>query len=181
MQKLLKIMGCCILLLAIIGCQDAGNVNKNAKAVADKRNKFPDFLAGVWKTDDGRWQITLGPDGSLKEIKYYFNDEPMVTSDGGGYDLFDDDDIRSVYVFGPYSTDYDPNSSRLSLEVKIDQFEVKRPMGGFTGWMVDKFEGPISNDKKTWNAQWKNTTRIEEFDNSSNDSALLIFKHIEGK
>jgi hypothetical protein len=174
-------MGCCILLLAFIGCQEGNNVNKDVKSAGGGKGKVPSFLTGVWQTDDTVWQITFEPDGSLKSIKYYFIYKPIVVAEGGGYDWFNDGEIRSVYILGPYSTNYDPKKRWLSLEIKIDYFEIKRPMGNFEGWQVDKFEGTISEDNKTWNAQWTCTAGIKGADSAATDTGDLLFKHISDK
>lgn len=142
---------------------------------------FPAEIAGTWTTDDGKWQMNFKPDGSLHSIKYYFNAEPMVISEGGGSDYFKDkpESVRSIYIFGENSVHYDEKTSVLTVEVAIENFEIKRPMGRLEGSMLDKFTGAVSDDKKTWTAVWNNQTEFIGLEIDSPASQELVFKHIE--
>jgi hypothetical protein len=162
-----------IVLITSAGC---GNAEKSKGTVSIiGGGKFPAALAGTWKSTNKLWSITFNKDGSLKGIKYYFNSAPMNLSEGGGYDRDNVGEVRAVYVFGPYSTVYDPNSRQLTLEIKIDHFEADRPLGKFNGWMQDTFTGKVSEDEKTWNAKWTNTTKFEQFPKPSNKKEDLVF------
>ena len=145
------------------------------------KSVFPAELTGTWRTDDGKWQMSFEPDGSLYSIKYYFSPEPMLISKGGGSDYFKDkpESVRSIYIFGENSVRYDEKTLVLIVEVAIERFEIKRPMGRFEGNMVDTFAGAVSSDKKTWTAVWNNQTTFKDIEIDSPASQELVFRHIE--
>jgi hypothetical protein len=176
MRKTLFILFALFSLFFFANCQD-----NHSGISAGGKSRFPPELAGTWRTDDGKWQMSFEPDGSLHSIKYYFNPEPMLISEGGGTDYFKDkpDSVRSIYVFGENSVRYNEKTLVLTVEVAIEHFEIKRPMGRLVGNMMDKFTGRVSGDKKTWTAVWNNQTTFEDIEIDSPASKELVFRHIE--
>ncbi len=174
MRKKLFILFALFSLFFFAGCQ-----NNRSGMRAGGKGRFPAELAGTWRTDDGKWQMSFNPDGSLYSIKYYFNPEPMVISEGGGSDFFRDGSVRSVYIFGDHRVRYDPENEILAVEIAIEDFEIKRPMGRLEGNMMDKFTGAVSGDKKTWTAVWNNQTTIKDLKIDSIHPQELVFRHLE--
>jgi len=176
MRKKLFILFALFCLFFFANCQ-----NNRSGISAGGKSVFPAELAGTWRTDDGKWQMSFEPDGSLRSIKYYFNPEPMLISEGGGTDYFKDkpDSVRSIYVFGENSVRYNEKTSVLTVEVAIERFEIKRPMGRLEGSMLDKFTGAVSGDKKTWTAVWNNQTTFKDIEIDSPASQELVFRRIE--
>ena len=174
MRKKLFILFALSSLFFFANCQ-----NNHSDMKAGGESGFPAELSGTWRTDDGKWQMSFNPDGSLYSIKYYFNAEPMVISEGGGSDLFRDGSVRSVYIFGDHSVSYDRENSVLAVEIAIEDFELNRPMGKLEGNMMDKFAGGISGDKKTWTAVRNNQTTFKDLKIDSDPPQELVFRHIE--
>ncbi len=161
-------------LIFFTDCQD-----NHSDMKAGGKSGFPAELAGTWRTDDGKWQMSFNPDGSLYSIKYYFNGKPMVVSEGGGYDFFSDGSVRSVYIFGDHSVHYDAEDAILAVEIAIEDFELNRPMGRFEGNMMDKFTGRVSGDRKTWTAVWNSQMTFKNIEIDSPAPEELVFRHLE--
>jgi len=176
MRKKLFILFALFCLFFFTNCQsNRSGISAGGKSV------FPAELAGTWRTDDGKWQMSFNPDGSLHSIKYHFNAEPMLISEGGGSDYFKDkpESVRSIYIFGENSVRYDEKTLELTVEVAIERFEIKRPMGKLEGNMMDRFTGAVSSDKKTWTAVWNNQTTFKDIEIASPVPQELVFRRIE--
>ena len=78
MKDLLKAIVLFIICVFIISCKKTVTSQKGAGASAE----FPPFLAGTWAAEEGMWQMTFKPDGSLESIKFYFVSAPIDTAKG---------------------------------------------------------------------------------------------------
>ncbi len=176
MKDLLKAIVLLIICVFIISCKKTVTAQKGAFASAE----FPPFLAGTWAAEEGMWQMTFKPDGSLESIKFYFVSAPIDTAKGAA-DETGENGFDSTWKLGDNRVKYNPDTMRLEVEVKISYFKVVRPMGTFEGNMVHTFKGIVSEDHKTWDVNWVNVTEINDFPEKSTDELSLVFKHIDSQ
>ncbi len=172
----MKVFSRIILIIAaaifLTGCNKNNNV---PSGVVPQKTNLPPELTGTWIAGEGNWKIVFAPDGKLSSIEFFFNMTAMKVDEGGGYDFYEDGKLRSYYIFGPIDINYYEPNNVLTMNIKIDQYWILRPMGEFSGSMDHTFTVKLSADKKTWNVHWECKTKIDQFDESSIDKNDLIF------
>jgi hypothetical protein len=151
MKQLLFLLGCAILLSALAGCQSPVANNSGVEVFVKDGGKFPQFLSGVWKADNQKWQIVFGPNGAilsaitpLAMVEVRPNQTTEAQGPKGEPGFFEAGNFR-IY--------YDPQSREFSVNIKIKQFYLERVLewnailkGSWEYFLV----GDISEDGKTW-------------------------------
>lgn len=122
--------------------------------------KFPKFLVGVWQADSSKWGFKFERDGRISKLEHTIGAKIDVNK-GSSYE----EGIRNshfMYVLGPCTTSYDPNSKVLKVLVVLDYFLMDMPPAGtLEGSTRDLFEGPVSAKDLTWHAKWRGYTTLE--------------------
>lgn len=158
MKQLLVLAGCVIVLAGLVGCQKAKRV---LEAGVDSGGEFPEFLAGTWKADKHNWQISFEGDGSVSSIVHVVLAQPIDLEEGGLFAEGPDEGMYAMFVMGPCEAEYDKNTSELSVKIILEHYEIKLPKVQLEGKSHDYFQGPVSEDGKTWKAGWKSHVWIE--------------------
>jgi hypothetical protein len=159
MKQLFLLAGCVVVLTGIFGCQEDTKVN-GTKIDGDKQ--FPEFLVGVWQSDQFNWGFKFERDGSISKLKHTMG--MMINVEEGGLYEEGTEDSSGVYVLGPCEADYDPQTRQLKVTIILEHFRMEIPLGVVEGNSKDYFSGPVSEDGKVWSVKWLNYGWIEGTD-----------------
>lgn len=158
MKQLVVLVGCAVFLSGLVGCQDRGT-----EVIIEGDGEFPEVMVGVWEaevTKFSKWNIKFEPDGSISEIIHGVADEVNI-AEGGVQGEGPEDNTYYVFAMGPCEAEYTPSTRMLKVKIIVDYFIMKLPQGELEGRMEDYFEGPISEDGKTWRVNSLNYTWLE--------------------
>lgn len=145
-------------LLLTAGCNNTHNVNG--------KNAFPEFLVGVWEapfTPSSKWGVKFEKDGSIKKIIHHWAG-PINLDEGGKQEPGQEEGTYFVIVMGPCDAEYDAETRTLKMKIITEHWTMKFPQETLTGNQKDYFVGTVSDDGKTWNAQWRSYAQLEGSD-----------------
>jgi hypothetical protein len=150
MNKILVLLGCAVLLFS--GCQEFSR-NKNAvEVIIEDGSQFPQFLVGRWKANAHGWQFVFEPNGtissaviSMGEVEIIPGQTATFPTRGGG---------EAVFKPGLWTVQYDPQFRELTVEVVFDYIHFEMGPDLLEGKSRDVFVGEVSQDGKTWQADW---------------------------
>lgn len=199
MKKLVLLAGFAAVLSGLVGCQDAAN-NKPVKVkagngfeasggvevVIEGDGAFPEELAGRWKSDRGYWEFVFEPDGKISSAVINMAAVKMVpgkvtrypTRFGG----------KGIFEPGLWIVHYSPENRELTVEVVIEHFYQDMGDAAIEGNVTDILTGKVSEDGKTWQADWFSSGKFvaylpepNEFHNEPEPvySGPLVFKKVE--
>lgn len=124
-----------------------------------QRTAFPDFLVGAWQVKTGqykdRWGFKFEPDGSILRI-IYAEEGPVYLAEGESYGEAKSEGSEDTYYFvtmGTCEARYTPETRMLKVKIVMEHM-LKLSIGELEGRVEDYFEGPVSEDGKTWKAGW---------------------------
>jgi len=124
-----------------------------------QRTAFPDFLVGAWKVKTGeykdKWGFKFEPDGSILRI-VHSAEGPVYLAEGESYGEATSEGSEDAYFFvtmGLCEARYRPETRMLKVQIVMDHI-LKLSPGELEGRVEDYFEGPVSEDGKTWKAGW---------------------------
>jgi hypothetical protein len=152
MKRLVVLAECAIVLLWISGCQ-----GPQESTSGDAKTALPPEIAGTWKARESSWKIVLNPDGtvssaviSLGQVEVKPNQTTKVEMKDGQF---------STYKTGDCVVDYTPATRELFVSVEMKKIHVVYMDNVIDGNSINRFTGPVSEDGKTWIADW-----VELFD-----------------
>jgi len=197
MNRILVFLCCSILATALFGCEQQNNnaVNTPQPGVntgrrADKfqtdesqKGEFPESLAGVWIADRFEWAFKFEPDGSILKLVHMVAGKVDV-EEGGVYMEGPDEGTFAMFSIGPCETNYDPETRQLRVKTTLERFHMRLPTGDLEGWEEDYFDGPVSEDGKTWDADWRSYSWLDgaaplDTDLIDSNPEKLIFSKID--
>jgi hypothetical protein len=139
-----------VVLSSVTGCQKA-----ETGVIVDVRDggRFPSALAGTWKAEGHGWEFVFERDGTISSAVI---DEGMlrVTPAKEVHTVELKNDGLGTYKLGQWTVQYSPHSRELAVEVVVDDFHLDMKTFGLKGQMDDWFVGPVSQDFRTWRAEW---------------------------
>jgi hypothetical protein len=145
-----------LLAAALGGCRSSAG--SGVEVIVDGDKKFPDFLAGTWKAEEGGWEFVFEPDGkissaivSIGRAKLQPGRTTTVPMQMGG---------KGVYKPGPWSVQYSHQQRELIVEIVIDRFRVELGDDVIKGRTRDFFVGSVSADGKSW---WADRLSFPEY------------------
>jgi len=144
----------CMLGLFILGCGFLGCNGPNSRG---NLKELPDFLEGVWEARRPRkptWGIKLERDGSISKMIHPIAGQVKM-SEGSSYEEGPVEGTFALAIMGPCQAQYDPTTRILRISLQVEYFHMKLPQGDLEGRTEDYFEGPVSEDGKTWQAKWR--------------------------
>ena len=148
-------------LIFLSGCQESSKKEKSGNAINHKN--IPATMVGVWQAEPAAgaiWAFKIEPDGSIPKLIHPVAGEIVVKE--GGYDTEGmDPGTYAAFVMGPCESSYDAVSKIITVHIVLDTFTMKFPQGDLTGKSDDYFKGKVSNDGKTWEADWLNYGWLE--------------------
>lgn len=137
-------VGCAAVLFGICGCQKPSVV-------------LPPEVAGTWKTKEHPWRIAITPDGKISSVIIPMGTVEVKPNQTTKVEMKDGN--FSTYVPGAFDLEYTPETRDLYVSIEMKRMHISLPGGWIDGNSLDRFTGPISEDGKTWIADW-----IELFD-----------------
>lgn len=151
MKRLLVLLGCVVLLLS--GCQGfSRDKKKPVEVIIEDGGEFPQFLVGRWKNDKYRWQFVFEPDGvissaviNMGEVEIIPGQTTTLPTRGGG---------KAIFKPGLWMVQYDPQFRDLTVEIVMDYIHFEMGPDLLEGKAKDVFIGEVSQDGKTWRADW---------------------------
>lgn len=145
----------CFIVLALAGCGQQNQGTSNLPPSTYRENEFPDFLVGVWKADYRyNWAFKFERDGTILRLEHVVAG-PVKTEEGGIYVEGPDEGTFAYFVVRPSRAVYNPANRQLTVKIVLDEFHMRLPLGDLEGRSEDYFEGPVSDDGKTWTAYWR--------------------------
>ncbi len=154
MKRLLVLFVCGFsLLLLLNGCQDVNRKKGNVEVIIEGPGQFPQSLAGTWKAE-GRtgWEVVFNPDGTISsavlgitKIRMIPGRTKTVPMKGGR---------EGIYKPGIWKVQYSPSSRELAVIIELDYVHLEMGPNLLEGRVTDTFIGQVSEDKKTWQADW---------------------------
>ncbi len=166
MKRMIILPAIVLFSLYLPGChKTCGKASDNGaggdivKQKSTTNKKFPDFLAGRWKSDRQSWGIEIAADGSIPAVFHPIWKETITVKEG--YFTEGPKNSYAYFVLGDCIADYDPNTRNLKVQIMLDDFEISLVGGSITGRSEDYFEGPVSEDGKTWHADWRGYGYVE--------------------
>jgi hypothetical protein len=155
---------------------------------AAKGGAFPESMVGVWEAvvyeDTGsKWGINFEPDGSIKKIVHSLAG-PVEIADGGVAGNGPDKGTYYIFTVKPCESRYMPDTRTIKVKIIVDYYIMKLPSGEVEGRIEDYFEGPVSEDGKTWNVKWWSfglikDAAIPDINVIKADPTPLVFKKVE--
>lgn len=150
MRWLIVLFGCVFLLVG--GCQEVSRNDSRVDVIVDGNEPFPELLAGRWKDTERSWQFVFEPDGTISsavidsgfitvEPRKRIAQMPMRVG-------------KAVFKLGRWTVQYTPASRELAVEVVVDFFHIDIGETWLEGHRTDWFVGTVSEDYKTWQAEW---------------------------
>lgn len=162
-----------ILLLAS-GCQIPSN------ELSGGRVTLPAIVAGTWKAKGSPWKIVLSPKGTVTsavipmgEVEVRPNRTTKVEMKDGSF---------SAYKAGDFVVEYAPETRELFVSVRIEEIHIRFLDNAIDGSSTDRFVGPVSEDGRTWMADWISVFDYgPRFPQDPNDIGAepLIFEKVE--
>ncbi|MHC4193183.1 MAG: hypothetical protein ACYS8I_00730 [Planctomycetota bacterium] len=137
MKQSVVVVACLLVLSFLGGCQSTG---------------FPKVMVGVWEAEAskwGKWGFKFEPDGSILKLEHPLAG-PVILSEGYVYKEGPDPNTHAIFVMGPCDANYLSRTKELKVEVVLDYFRMKLPIGVLEGRIESYFSGPISRNGKTW-------------------------------
>jgi hypothetical protein len=141
---------------------------------------LPPEVAGTWQAQDSPWKIVLSADGTLSSavipmgrVEIRPNRTTRVEMKDGSF---------STYTAGDCVVDYTPATRELFVSVKMKKIHIVFLDNLIEGNSMDRFVGPVSEDGKTWTADWITVFDYgPRFPQDPNDiyAQPLIFEKIE--
>lgn len=168
MNKVSALWSCLFIILVLSGCGQRNRKMPNQLQLEGqtREDAFPEVMVGVWEAEVDRyskWGIKFEPDGSILKIIHSVAG-PVRLTEGGIYEEGPDEGAFCVFVMGPCEANYTPSTRMLKVKIIVDYFQMKLPTGELEGRIEDYFEGPVSEDGKTWKVDWRDYGWLEGAD-----------------
>jgi hypothetical protein len=128
----------CAVSVLVGGCLSAGS---------GQAGRFPAYLAGTWRAEEGPWQIVLTPDGRVDSAVVSW-EEVMRPNQTTKFKMQDGN--ISHLTAGDFFVKYRPADRVLLVSIELKEIQIYLPGGVVEGDSVEIFEGPISSDGTTW-------------------------------
>ena len=144
-MKRVLFLVCVSLILFLGNCQEHKN---KVEVIIQGGGKFPDFLVGTWKANNGSWEIVFEPDGkissaviSLGLVRIKPGQVTTIPMKLGG---------KGEFEPGVWTVQYLQKQRELIVEIVIDSFRAELGDDIVRGSTRDFFIGPVSQDGKLW-------------------------------
>lgn len=185
MKSLIKFFLVSIVAFFISGCSSTGG--KAVEVIVDGNGRFPEQLAGTWRSDNNAWEFEIKPDGkiewaiiSLGSVKIEPGKTVTVPMRLGG---------KGVFKPGEWTVWYLQKQHELTVEISIDYFRTELGEDVVHGKTQDIFTGSVSPDGTLWEADRYSypeyivdTRKYQEYklpvDPNENPKESLLFRKI---
>ena len=138
----------CILFLFAIFLLGCNSREKSVEVIIDGDGRFPENIAGLWRSENNAWDIYIEPDGkvswaviSLGEVKIEAGKTRIIPMKQGGQGIFEP---------GLWSVVYLQKQRELSVEIVLNNFRTELGEDVIRGNTRDIFSGQVSQDGTLW-------------------------------
>lgn len=145
MKRLMICGACAAVLLWIGGCQ-------GQREGGSGKTPLPPEVAGAWQGRDTLWKIVLNPDGTVSSAHVDMGDVDVRPNQTSKVQMKDGQ--FSTYKAGDCIVEYTPATRELYVSVEMESIHVVYLDNVIDGNSLDRFVGPVSEDGKTWIADW---------------------------
>ena len=160
MKQLVVLIGCTVVLLGLVGCQNPAHVsssNSSVEVIIEGGGQFPKFLVGKWKADKDGWEIVFEPDGTISSAVINLGRVRMnpgqiarfPTRYGG----------KGVFEPGQWLVHYTPETRELTVKVVIEYFHQDIGDAAIGGNSTDILAGTVSKNGTLWWVEWFTVAR----------------------
>ena len=164
------------MLAVLSGCNGKHQAQKGDEETADA-NRFPESLAGRWKTEDGQWKFVFTSDGRISSAIDIWQEvlHANQTTD------FNMPDGPSYITAGDFSVVYQSAKRELSVSIELEDIHIFLPGLLIDANSVDCFAGPISEDGNTWNAEHTSIFSFSDLPQDPNTIGIeqLVFQKVQ--
>jgi hypothetical protein len=149
LQQFLVMAACTILFAGLAGCQNVEH--------------FPEVMTGLWEggTAKSKWAFEFQTDGTIFRMNHAMAGE-VDLSEGGAHIEGGAGPVSTEFLLGPCQAEYDPDTREVTIEVIVDYYKIQSLGTALEGSQSDLFKGPVSEDGKTWNAEWLSYLEIKD-------------------
>jgi len=147
MKKLIVWVGYAAFLLCITGCLGPLVKSSGSKVI-------PPEITGTWKAYDSPWKIELSPNGKVVSavipmgiVEVKPNKTTKVEMKDGQF---------STYKTGDFDVQYTADTRELFVSIEVKDMHIVFLHNVIDGNSIDNLVGPVSEDGKTWKADWIN-------------------------
>ena len=177
-------------LSVIAGCQEpvvsTPKELKPVEVIIDGDGKFPESMAGTWKANEMSWEFTFEKDGTILEATIAMGSMPIIPGQMKTVPLIEGGE--GVYDPGQWTVQYSPTTRELIVNVVMERIRLQVGEQILDGESTDTLMGTISEDGKTWTADWHSFPRYTAYTpdpmplinkDKFNPQATLIFTKVE--
>ncbi len=172
MRNAISILVCSFLtLVCLAGCNEPA-----------ASNVFPPGVAGTWQADGSPWKIVLSKDGKVKSALVPMGEAEVSPNKTTKFEM--KDGKMSHITAGECFAEYKPVERELFVSIQQKDIHIAMGNDALDGNSLDIIKGPVSEDGKTWNAEWINIINYgPRFPQDENDIAPepLTFRKVEEK
>ncbi|MFA5239589.1 MAG: hypothetical protein WC476_07790 [Phycisphaerae bacterium] len=166
MNKTTGLASCVMLVFVFAGCgQETNHLQLDNKASLGGKNAFPESMVGIWEapvdqTSGNKFGIKFEADGSVLKI-LYFDDGPVYLGEGESSGAAESEEAYCIFTMNQCDANYMPETGMLTVTLAMEHmFHVS--LGEQEGRMEDYFEGPVSEDGKTWTVSWRHINWLKD-------------------
>ena len=142
-----------VLSIALVGCHESGQKIENPVEVyVEGADEFPDSLAGTWRANKRSWEFVLEPNGKISSLVHTIAEMKLQPGEIMRKPLIEKGE--AVFEPGRWMVQYDAFANELTIEIHLDRFRMQSGVSIVSGHSRDLFIGPISEDGKSWRAEW---------------------------
>lgn len=162
MKKIWFMLVCLSAAFTLTGC---GGSDSNVA----KEGRFPKFLAGTWDSNDGmppdaavgaKLEIVIEPNGAIYSANTPFGTPTLRSGERVDFNNVETGG-KGFYKAGLFIADYKPAIRELKVELPIENYRIETEDGGIVeGESTDILIGRVSQDGKTWRADWYSLSKI---------------------
>jgi hypothetical protein len=157
MNSIERIMGLLFIGILLSACQGPNQqpiqqTINNTEILLPEGGAFPAELSGVWIADREDWQILLQPDGSIASCLHTVGRVPVKPGQTTQVPLALEG--MGLVEAGVWSVQYTRSTRELAVEIVLNKFTFVKGSEVIEGKSRDLFVGRVSDDGKTWTAEW---------------------------
>ena len=143
MRRLAIWVGCAILVWPISSCQ---------RQTGQSKILLPPEVAGTWKAKGSPWKIVITPNGRIDSAIIPMGKVEVKPNRTTKFEMMHGE--FSTYKTGRCDLEYTPQTRELFVSIEIKKMHIAFPDDAIDGNSIDRFTGPVSEDGKTWIADW---------------------------
>lgn len=143
------------LFLLLAGCAP---LQRDMRVTVAGGGEFPDELAGTWRSEDGKWEVILEPDGEIREALIPLGD--IRLQPGKVLTFPTRFEGKGIFEPGLWEVNYAPKTRELTVTLEIKHFYQDVGNHSVEGFQTDVLAGFI-NDEGRWIVELYTSGKID--------------------